>query len=136
MPEREGTEPLSEWNPEEADLLRGLFLAEAEGHLHHIAEAQQVLARASEGTSEVSADAVDGLFRHLHTLKGAAGSVGFGAIAQAAHDLEELCAEIRTGNLAPTPGILERIDEGVASLRALLEGARSTPGRSRFVVET
>jgi chemotaxis protein histidine kinase CheA len=131
-----GNEPLSEWNREEAELLRGLFLAEAEGHLHHIAEAQQVLARASEGASNVAAEAVDGLFRHLHTLKGAAGSVGFGAIANAAHDLEELCADIRTGNLAPTPGILERIDEGVASLRALLDGARSAPGRSRLVVET
>ena len=76
------------------------------------------------------AEAIDAVFRHLHTLKGAAGSVGFGAIGQAAHELEELCADIRSGNLAPTPGILERIDEGVASLRALLDGARG-PRRSR-----
>ena len=133
-------EPLAEWNQEEADLLRGLFLSEAEGHLRHIAEAQQALARATEAAPPGAppgmgpapeTEAVDGLFRHLHTLKGAAGSVGFGGIAQAAHDLEELCADIRTGQLAPTPGILERIDEGVASLRALLDGARAAPSRAR-----
>ena len=109
------TEPLAEWNAEEAELLRGLFLGEAEIHLRHIADAQQALARLSDYPME----AIDTLFRHLHTLKGAAGSVGFGAVGQAAHDLEELCADIRSGNLAPTPGILERIDEGVAKARKM-----------------
>jgi chemotaxis protein histidine kinase CheA len=129
--EEGGVEPLAEWNAEEAELLRGLFLGEAEVHLRHIGDAQQALARASLHTPEAGAEAIDALFRHLHTLKGAAGSVGFGTIGQAAHDLEELCADIRTGNLAPTPGILERIDEGVASLRALLDGARAAPSRTR-----
>ena len=46
------------------------------------------------------------------------------AIARAAHELEELCAEMRTGKLAPTFGILERVDEGISSLRALLTSAR------------
>jgi chemotaxis protein histidine kinase CheA/ActR/RegA family two-component response regulator len=130
-PERppDGGEPLGEWNSEDAELLRGLFLAEAEGHLRQIADAQQLLGRAAEG--EPVTEAIDALFRQLHSLKGAAGSVGFSSIAQAAHDLEELCAELRSGRLAPTPGILERLDEGVASLRALLEGARAAPARAR-----
>jgi chemotaxis protein histidine kinase CheA len=126
-----GPEPLAEWNAEEAELLRGLFLGEADIHLRHIADAQQGLARAAEHPPEAALEAIDIIFRHLHTLKGAAGSVGFGAIGQATHDLEELCADIRSGNLAPTPGILERIDEGVASLRALLDGARAAPSRTR-----
>jgi chemosensory pili system protein ChpA (sensor histidine kinase/response regulator) len=116
--------PLGEWNPSEAELLRGLFLDEAEKHLRHIAEAQRALARAAESTLDVDPQLVDGLFRHLHTLKGAAGSVGQDAIARATNELEELCAEMRTGKLAPTFGILERIDEGISSLRALLTSAR------------
>jgi chemotaxis protein histidine kinase CheA len=124
---------LGEWNPDEADLLRGLFLAEAEGHLRQIIDAQQGLGRAAEIAPEATRRAIEGLFRELHSLKGAAGSVGFGAIASAAHDLEELCAEIHGGRLVATPGILERIDEGVAGLRALLEGARAAPGRPRGV---
>jgi chemosensory pili system protein ChpA (sensor histidine kinase/response regulator) len=118
--------PLGEWNPSEAELLRGLFLDEADKHLRHIAEAQRALARAAEASLEVDPQLVDALFRHLHTLKGAAGSVAHDAIARAAHELEELCSEMRTGKLAPTFGILERIDEGISSLRALLTSARLT----------
>jgi chemosensory pili system protein ChpA (sensor histidine kinase/response regulator) len=124
-------EPLAEWNPEESELLRELFLAEAEDHLRHIADAQQALIRAAERLPGADSAAIADLFRDLHRLKGAAGSVGFAAIGRAAHDLEGLCAEIQSGRLAATPGILERLDEGVASLRALLEGARAAPGHAR-----
>ena len=119
-------------NAGEMEMLRNLFLEEAEKHLGRIADAQRLLARASENSLDVSPDVVDVLFRHLHTLKGSAGSVGFDAVARAAHDLEELCAEIRRGQLAPTFGILERIDEGVAEIRALLSSFRLSvpPARS------
>jgi chemotaxis protein histidine kinase CheA/ActR/RegA family two-component response regulator len=134
-PPRDGTgaEPLAEWSPDEAEVLRELFLAEAEGHLRRIIDAEQALARAAEGAPGAATLAIDGLYSELHSLKGAAGSVGFGAIGQAAHDIEELCAEIQSGQLAVTPGILERLDEGVASLRALLEGARAAPALPRSV---
>jgi len=115
---------LPEWNVGETEMLRSLFLEEAEKHLGRITEAQKSLARASAATLDISPEVVDVLFRHLHTLKGSAGSVGFDAVARAAHELEELCAEIRRGQLAPTFGIIERIDEGVAEIRALLSSAR------------
>lgn len=126
-------EPLSEWNAQDAELLRRIFLEEAEGYLRHIADAQQRLSHVSEaeGGGVVEAEVIDGLFRHLHTLKGSAGSVGFNAISHAAHDLEDLCAEMRAGNLAATPGIIARIDEGVTGLRALLDGARAAPATSQ-----
>jgi chemotaxis protein histidine kinase CheA/ActR/RegA family two-component response regulator len=116
-------ESLQEWNGGETDMLRGLFLEEAEKHLDRIAEAQKLLSRASETSLDIAPEVVDVLFRHLHTLKGSAGSVGFDAVARAAHELEELCTEIRRGQLAPTFGILERVDEGVAEIRALLSSA-------------
>jgi chemosensory pili system protein ChpA (sensor histidine kinase/response regulator) len=125
--------PLGEWNPSEAELLRSLFLDEAEKHLRQITEAQQSLARAADANLQVAPELVDALFRHLHTLKGSAGSVSHDAIARAAHELEELCAEIRTGKLAPTFGILERIDEGISALRALLTSARLAAPPSRGV---
>jgi chemotaxis protein histidine kinase CheA/ActR/RegA family two-component response regulator len=123
--------PLGEWSPSDAELLRGLFLDEAEKHLRQIVEAQRALARAAEASLEVDPEVVDALFRHLHTLKGAAGSVAHDAIARATHELEELCSEIRTGQLAPTFGILERIDEGISALRALLTSARLVTPPSR-----
>jgi chemosensory pili system protein ChpA (sensor histidine kinase/response regulator) len=119
-----GNVPSQDWNAGETDMLRSLFLEEAERYLGHIIEAQKLLSHASEATLEISPEVVDVLFRHLHTLKGSAGSVGFDAVSRAAHELEELCTEIRRGQLAPTFGILERIDEGVAEIRALLSSAR------------
>jgi chemosensory pili system protein ChpA (sensor histidine kinase/response regulator) len=113
-----------EWNKGDTEMLRNLFLEEAEKRLGRIAEAQKLLSRASATSLDISPDVVDVLFRHLHTLKGSAGSVGFDSVARAAHDLEELCSEIRRGQLAPTFGILERIDEGIAEIRALLSSAR------------
>ena len=126
------------WNAGETEMLRNLFLEEAEKHLGRIGEAQKLLSRATSSTLDISPDVVDVLFRHLHTLKGSAGSVGFDAVARAAHELEELCTEIRRGQLAPTFGILERIDEGVAEIRALLTSARLSvpPPRSSEPPET
>jgi chemotaxis protein histidine kinase CheA len=60
---------------DEAELLRSLFLDEAQSHLAEIAEAQQALAGAHEDGERLAA--VEAMLRHLHTLKGAAGSVGF-----------------------------------------------------------
>lgn len=125
-----GPEPLAEWQAEDAELLRNLFLGEAEDHVRRMTDAQQVLARRGRPPTPDDAGPIDLLFRHLHSLKGAAGSVGFDAIARAAHELEELCAEIRAGHLAATPGILERIDEGIEGLRAMLDGARAAPARA------
>ncbi len=132
-----GSAPAQEWATGETDMLRGLFLEEAEKYLAQIIEAQKLLSQASEASLEISPEVVDVLFRHLHTLKGSAGSVGFEAVSRAAHELEELCTEIRRGQLAPTFGILERIDEGVAEIRALLSSARlaGPPPRSNTPIE-
>ena len=132
-----GSAPAQEWATGETDMLRGLFLEEAEKYLTQIIEAQKLLSHASESTLEISPEVVDVLFRHLHTLKGSAGSVGFEGVSRVAHDLEELCTEIRRGQLAPTFGILERIDEGVAEIRALLSSAHLAvpPPRSTTPIE-
>src|SRR5687767_9332136 len=118
-----------ETGDEDAELLRGIFLEEALDHLEQIAEATAVLGRNPDPAEAV--EAADALLRHLHTLKGAAGSVGFEAIGRSAHELEELCTEIRSGALLPTAGIVERIEESVGGLRALLDGARAAPTRGR-----
>ncbi|MDX2021852.1 MAG: response regulator [Deltaproteobacteria bacterium] len=117
-------EPLDEWAPADAEVLRNLFLDEAEGHLHKIEDAFYELSRSPTPDHDGGWQSLDDLFRALHTLKGAAGSVGHSAIAIAAHDIEDLCAEIRSGQLSPTPGILDRMAEELGTLKALVEGAR------------
>jgi len=61
--------PLGEWNPSEAELLRGLFLDEADKHLRTITEAERALARAAEATLEVDPQIVDACFAICTPLK-------------------------------------------------------------------
>jgi two-component system, chemotaxis family, sensor kinase CheA len=49
-------------------------------------------------TSPQDQERVDGAFRGFHTLKGAAGIVGFSAMSQVLHAAESLLNSIRTGN--------------------------------------
>jgi chemosensory pili system protein ChpA (sensor histidine kinase/response regulator) len=102
--------------------LRGMFLDEAAAHLSAVESALFTLGRAQDPPVLVRAAAE--MLRHLHTLKGAAGSVGLDQVGDAAHELEELAAEIHDQRLVPTIGVLERLDESLGTLGALLEGAR------------
>ena len=70
------------------------FLDEAAENLIAIETGILALKQDPGNTSELTV-----LLRELHTLKGSAGSVGFDAVARAAHELEELCTEIRRGQL-------------------------------------
>lgn len=119
-------EPLDEWAPADAAVLQNLFLDESEGHIQKIQESFNQLAANPWAQANGNWQTLDALFRALHTLKGAAGSVGHSSISLAAHDIEDLCAEIRNGSLAPTPGILDRMADDIGTLKALLEGARQS----------
>lgn len=68
---------------------------------------------------ETSADPalVNRVFRCAHTLKGTSAMLGFAALAEFAHHLENLLARIRDGALAVTPAITDCLLEGVDLLR-------------------
>jgi len=123
------------YGPDDARVLRALFLDEVGNYLDRIHQAAEGFVHAALIPDFVPGEELDALFRALHTLKGAAGSVGHEAIAQATHDLEDICADIRHGRLAPTPGILERMDDEFSALRALVEGARSRPAPAASPVQ-
>ncbi len=115
------------YGPDDARVLRALFLEEVGNYLDRILQAAEGFVHSTTRADFVPGEELDALFRALHTLKGAAGSVGHEAIAQATHDLEDICADIRHGRLTPTPGIIERMEDELGALRALVEGARTRP---------
>ncbi|MBL8915661.1 MAG: chemotaxis protein CheA [Archangium sp.] len=80
-----------------------LFISEATEHLEALSKE---LVRLEQG--EVTAEAIDSLFRHAHSVKGMAGSMGFEATTALGHKLEDLLDRVRT---TPT-----RFDRGVADL--------------------
>lgn len=71
------------------------------------------------------ADDVNEIFRAAHSLKGAAGTFGFGFITELAHVMETVLDQIRATALAPTPEVTALLLEAVDSLRGSLDALRS-----------
>jgi chemosensory pili system protein ChpA (sensor histidine kinase/response regulator) len=98
------------------------FAAEAAEHLEVMTACLRGLHQGDH-----TADDLVALFRAVHTLKGAAYVVGFAAVGDLAHRLEDVLAAVRMGPLTLTPGVVETLEVGVEALRDLLE-AGGAPG--------
>ena len=77
-----------------------------------LAAAETALVSLERGTDDV--EAVSTLFRVMHTLKGNAGSLGFPAMAELAHGLEDVLDRLRKGRAVVSPqmitGVLRCVD--------------------------
>ncbi|MFN7135555.1 MAG: Hpt domain-containing protein, partial [Myxococcales bacterium] len=67
----------------------GLFTSEATDHLEALSRDLVSLEK------ERGPDTIDSMFRHAHSVKGMAASMGFEQIATLAHRVEDLVAHIR-----------------------------------------
>ncbi len=89
-----------------------VFLSEADEHLQQLEQGLLTLERRGPDPELVGA-----LFRSAHTLKGSAGALGFGRIAQLTHAMEEALETLRAGR--PADGLADLLLECVDALRAL-----------------
>jgi two-component system chemotaxis sensor kinase CheA len=94
------------------------FLAEAEETLVHMEQAVVAL-EARPGDDEL----LHALFRDAHTLKGAAGLVGFDAVRDLAHDLEDVLERLRRRTLAVSDGLVTLLLRSVDVLRGAVSDA-------------
>src|SRR5262249_16317828 len=102
---------------EQRDVLE-YFLPEAVEHLESMA--QSLVALESEGASESELAA---LFRAVHTLKGAAYTVGCGVIGDLAHRVEDMLGEVREQKRPLDRGAIETVFAGLDALRLLVRSA-------------
>ncbi|MGQ9592900.1 MAG: ATP-binding protein [Anaerolineae bacterium] len=91
-----------------------LFLGESREHLERMDHA---LVRLERAPGDPEALAV--LFRAAHTLKGLSAGMGYGAMAQVAHAMEDLFSHLQRGG-ASDPGLVQALFEGVDLLREFL----------------
>jgi two-component system chemotaxis sensor kinase CheA len=73
-------------------------------------EARELLANLEQGLAQAVASGaerarVDRIYRDAHSLKGAAAMVGYPSIAEAARNLEQSLAQVRTGKTPWTPDL-------------------------------
>ncbi|MCP5057244.1 MAG: hypothetical protein GY937_11025 [bacterium] len=90
---------------------RALFLEEATDHLAEMSRALLVLEKRPD-----AAEAIDEAFRMAHSIKGMAGSLGYDAITELSHRLEDTMERFRAAGVVPAG------EGGMALLFAGLEG--------------
>lgn len=93
-------------------------------------EADEGLAIMESGLLELdpgSADseAINGIFRAAHSIKGGAGTFGFGGISSFTHGMETLLDQIRSGKAQLTAPRIKALLHAVDHLRILVDAARS-----------
>jgi len=88
-----------------------LFLAEAREHLSAIEEDMARLER-----EPGNRPALDELFRHAHSIKGMAASMGFRSVAELAHGIEDVLDRVKQGQTvfdSPMRSVLAVAFDGV-----------------------
>ncbi len=92
------------------------FAPEALEHLEAMTGALVALERGASREGELG-----GLFRAVHTLKGAAYVVGCTPIGALAHGLEDLLVAVREGHAALTPTVLDALQAAVDTFKHMLD---------------
>ena len=93
---------------------RDLFLSESRRHLEEI---NGLVVRLEQSNDP---GIIHELFRHAHSLKGMAATMGFGQISGLAHKLEDLLGKIRDSNHPPTGKLIDILLEGSDLLDSLV----------------
>src|SRR5262244_3370132 len=110
---------------EQADAV-SYFGPEAAEHLDAMSHSLAALETGASPDEEVAT-----LFRAIHTLKGAAYTVGCGPIGDVSHRIEDILDGVRDHRLELRPAIVEAVTDGTETLRALL-GAPVPDARGRL----
>lgn len=94
-----------------------VFTVEAEDHLREISSQLAALEKEPEQGEHLSE-----LRRSVHTLKGAAGAVGFQTVAQLSHRMEDLLDQLHQGDLALDADKLNLLYTSTDALQDLTSG--------------
>ena len=95
---------------------RNLFISESREHLKGMNEITLLLE-----TAPAAREQIDALFRHSHSLKGMAASMGYDTMAELAHRMEDLMDRVRKKLFPFTPESADLILEGADLLEAMVE---------------
>lgn len=95
-----------------------LFVSESRDHLAAINH----LLLALEADPGASAP-LEGVFRAVHTIKGMAATMGYAAVAELAHELENLLDQLRRGERAVDPELADLLFQGTDELERSVERA-------------
>jgi two-component system chemotaxis sensor kinase CheA len=99
-----------------------LFLSESREHLEHI-NASLLALEQGGGAEADRSEAVDALFRSVHTIKGMSAAMGYAGVADLSHTMESLLDGMRSGRVAITDAALEAMFQGADALDGAIDSA-------------
>ena len=91
-----------------------VFIQEVDGLLELLDE--DIIRLEQEATNE---ELLQEIFRAAHTLKGSSGMIGYQAMADLTHKMEDLLDRVRKGTLAVTPGLVDALLMSLDGLKEL-----------------
>ncbi|HYR11484.1 MAG TPA: Hpt domain-containing protein, partial [Longimicrobium sp.] len=95
-----------------------LFLSESREHVSAINHLLLTLE-----SDPRSRDAVEGLFRAVHTIKGMSATMGYRAVADLAHEMEDLLDRVRLGRMTPDAELVDVLFAACDALELSIETA-------------
>ena len=99
---------------------RELFVSEARGHLDTFNE---LIVHLEDEAGDK--EAIDELFRHAHSLKGMAATMGYSSIASLAHKMEDQLSRVRSGEFLFAPELADLWLESADSLSEMISQVES-----------
>jgi two-component system, chemotaxis family, sensor kinase CheA len=109
------------------ELQRKDFLAETDGLLE---ESRDALADLAKAGGEPPPNAINALFRAIHSLKGLSALTGFSGLAGFAHEVEGLLDSMRMGRIDLSDELLEVVEEAldvIAAAAVLIQAGEADP---------
>lgn len=104
---------------------RDLFVSEARKHLSAFGG---LIVRLEKSAANPAT--IDELFRHAHSMKGMAATMGYEQIVALAHSMENHLGRIRGGEFRLRPALADLLLEGSETLARLVSGIESGSGAS------
>ncbi len=116
---------------EEMDDIINDFLAEASESLEQLDQKFMELEKQPGDTA-----LLNDIFRSIHTIKGAAGFLGFQQMVDVTHSTEDVLNKLRKGEMSVTPGIMDAILQSVDLIKLLLGNIKEKNGREEDLKPT
>lgn len=116
---------------DEMDDIINDFLAEASESLEQLDQKFMDLEKQPDDPS-----LLNDIFRSIHTIKGAAGFLGFQQMVDVTHCTEDVLNKLRKGEMHVTPGIMDAILQSVDLIKLLLNNIKEKNGREEDLKPT
>ncbi len=98
-----------------------IFIDESQEHLQSLSDQIMILEKEPDNM-----DTINEIFRAAHTLKGMAGTMGYTRMQRLTHNMENVFAEIRSGSMKATAGVIDVIFQCIDAIENYINNIQST----------